>query len=92
MNFKEYDDFVGTCPSFDDPALGLPGEVGEVLELIKKDRRPGDKQQPMDLEKLTKELGDCLWYLARTANLYGIKFDDVATGNVKKLTKRHDIK
>lgn len=92
MNFKEYDDFVGTCPSFDDPALGLPGEVGEVLELIKKDRRPGDRQQIMDIEKLTKELGDVLWYVTKTAKTYGIELETIATGNVKKLTKRHDIK
>ena len=92
MNFKDYDDFVDTCPSFDDPALGLPGEVGEVLELIKKDRRPGDKQQPMDLEKLTKELGDVLWYVTKTAKVYGLELDNIAVGNVKKLTKRHDIK
>lgn len=92
MKFKNYDDFVGTCPSFDDPALGLPGEVGEVLELIKKDRRPGERQQPMDVEKLDLELGDILWYVTKTAHLYGRNINTIAKKNKKKLTERHDIK
>lgn len=92
MKFKDYELFVKSCPSFDDPALGLPGEVGEVLELIKKDRRPGDRKQPIDKEHLTLELGDILFYVVRVAELYGIPFNDIPKGNKKKLTERFDIK
>jgi len=91
MNFKEYQEAVTGMPLYDDPALGLPGEVGEVLELIKKDRRPGDRRKEINKEDLTKELGDILWYLTILGNSYGIDLMDVATTNVDKLTKRHKI-
>jgi NTP pyrophosphatase (non-canonical NTP hydrolase) len=58
MDFKKYEDFCRGMPDFDDAALGLPGEVGEVLELIKKDRRTGEYRQPLDLKKFKAELGD----------------------------------
>lgn len=44
--------------------LGLPGEVGEVIEHIKKEIR-GDG--PLDKEKLKLELGDVQHYLCRIA-------------------------
>ena len=89
MDFKAYQEAVVEMPLYDDPALGLPGEVGEVLELIKKDRRPGDRRKPIDQEDLKKEMGDVLWYLTRIANNYGIDLVDIAVTNVDKLTKRH---
>jgi NTP pyrophosphatase (non-canonical NTP hydrolase) len=91
MGFKKYDEFVRGCPVFDDPALGLPGEVGEVLELIKKDRRAGDRKQPINRESLIKELGDILWYLTKTAELYDISLKEIAETNISKLTKRHSL-
>lgn len=91
MNFKKYHKFVDECPMFDDPALGLPGEVGEVLELIKKDRRVGERKQPINKENLTKELGDILWYLTKVASLYKIDLDTIAETNIDKLTKRHNL-
>jgi NTP pyrophosphatase (non-canonical NTP hydrolase) len=91
MGFKKYQEFVETCPLFDDFALGLAGEVGEVLEHIKKDRREGERHQPMDKEALTKELGDVLWYLTKVANTYEISLKDIAQGNIDKLTKRHNL-
>lgn len=42
--------------------LGLSGEVGEVLDVIKKGRRDGRRHA----DKLL-ELGDCWWYLAAIA-------------------------
>jgi NTP pyrophosphatase (non-canonical NTP hydrolase) len=91
MGFKKYDEFVRGCPVFDDPALGLPGEVGEVLELIKKDRRAGDRKQPVNRDALTKELGDILWYLTKVAHLYEIDLKTIADTNIDKLTKRHSL-
>ena len=41
--------------------LGLVGEAGEVADLIKKIEGHG---HPPDPEKLIKELGDVLWYVA----------------------------
>jgi hypothetical protein len=51
-------------------ALGLAGEAGEVVDLIKKVEGHG---HPLDRNKLQGELGDLLWYTARLAELYGIK-------------------
>lgn len=67
-------------------ALGLGGESGEVIELIKKHLF---HDQPLDLEKLRKELGDVLWYVAAIATGAGLALDDVAEANVAKLMKRY---
>lgn len=90
--FDEYQDLIEDMPLYDDPALGLPGEVGEVLELIKKDRRPGDRRKPINLDNLKKELGDVLWYTTRIASNYGIDLVDIATTNYDKLEARHNGK
>lgn len=91
MKFKKYEAFVNECPFFDDYALGLAGEVGEVLEHIKKHRRTGERHQPIDREAFKKELGDVLWYLTKTANIHDITLSEIAETNMEKLTKRHNI-
>jgi NTP pyrophosphatase (non-canonical NTP hydrolase) len=89
MTFEEYQKAVESMPLYDDPALGLPGEVGEVLEHIKKDRRPEGRRKPVQTDEFVKELGDVLWYLTRCAALYGVSMQDVAEINIEKLNKRH---
>lgn len=90
-NFTSYQDAVEEMPLYDDPLLGLAGEVGEVIELIKKDRRPKERRKKIDADDLTKELGDVLWYLARVASEYDIDLQDVADRNIEKLTIRHQV-
>lgn len=92
MNFKEYQEKVVQMPLYDDTLLGLVGELGEVVELVKKDRRKGTYRKIMNKEDLTKELGDILWYLARFASENFINLDDIATVNIRKLNERHGIK
>ena len=89
MGFRKYEAFEKTMPDFDDAALGLPGEVGEVLELVKKDRRGGERRQPLDKEKFTAECGDVLFYLTRLARKNGVSLKEIADYNVRKLTERH---
>ena len=89
MGFKKYEEFVKTMPDFDDAALGLPGEVGEVLELVKKDRRTGQYRQPLDPEKFMGECGDVLFYLTRLIYKNGLTLKEVAEFNKEKLLKRH---
>ena len=67
-------------------ALGLNGEAGEVSELIKKHLLHGDT---LDIDHLREELGDVLWYFFHALNTYGLTFEEVAEGNVKKLCARH---
>lgn len=70
-------------------ALGLAGEVGEVLEKIKKLYR--DKKGRVDKEfkdALKKELGDVLWYVADIASNYELEMNDIGHGNIAKLEDR----
>lgn len=66
-------------------SLGLSGEVGEVMELIKKELRDGTE---IDRTNLVKELGDVLAYLTLIANQYGITLEEVAKKNIQKLNDR----
>lgn len=67
-------------------ALGLGGEAGEAIDLIKKHLFHG---QPLDVEKLRKELGDVLWYVSAIATGAGLTLEEVAEANVEKLRKRY---
>lgn len=89
MNLTDYQHHVSRMPLYDDPILGLIGEVGEVVEHIKKDRRVGNRHRPINIEELTSELGDVLWYLTRLACENNIDMNYVASYNLKKLNERH---
>ena len=66
--------------------MGLCGEAGECIDLVKKHLHQG---HPLDSEKLAKELGDVAWYLAETAWALDIALEDVLRGNLDKLKKRY---
>ena len=67
-------------------AIGLGGESGEIEDLIKKGILHG---HGVDREKLKKELGDCLWYIAGLATQYGFTLEDVMEANIAKLKERY---
>ena len=67
-------------------ALGLAGEGGEVVELIKKALFHGTD---LPREQLKKELGDVLWYVAAIATASGLTLSEVASANVEKLRRRY---
>ena len=69
-------------------SLGIIGEVGEVIDCIKKSMR--DEVQ-IDREHLKEELGDVLWYICNIATDYHISIDDVIDTNVKKIRRRYDL-
>ncbi len=64
--------------------LGLPGEVDEVLELLKKKVRDGH----LNTELLKKELGDVAYYWARICSAYGFKPSEVLQANHDKIAGR----
>ena len=66
--------------------MGLCGEAGECIDLVKKHLHQG---HPLDKEKLSKELGDVAWYLAETAWALDIPLEDILRGNLEKLQKRY---
>lgn len=65
--------------------MGFVGEVGEVYSLLAKNIRDETDFEP---EKIKKELGDCLWFLATICNDFGLSLDDVAKANLEKLLSR----
>ena len=70
------------------PALGLAGETGEVVELIKKALR--DNAGKVDKANLKKELGDVLWYLGAIATQHDLSLGDIASANLQKLADRKE--
>jgi len=66
--------------------LGLTGEAGEIAEKVKKELR--SPSIPVTRQAMQAELGDVLWYLTALATHFGIKLEDVAIENIKKLEGR----
>ena len=66
--------------------MGLCGESGEAIDIVKKWLAQGHE---LDKEKLAKELGDIAWYLAETAYALEIPLEDILTANIEKLKKRY---
>ena len=66
--------------------MGLCGESGEAIDIVKKHLAQGHE---LDREKLVKELGDIAWYLAETAYALDVSLEDVLQNNIDKLKKRY---
>lgn len=66
--------------------MGLCGESGEAIDLVKKHLAQG---HDLDKEKLAKELGDIAWYLAETAYVIGYPLEDILQMNIDKLKSRY---
>jgi len=67
-------------------ALGLASESGEFAGKYKKVLR--DKHSQDTVEDLAQELGDQLWYLARSAHALGYTLEELAQLNHDKLEDR----
>lgn len=68
-------------------AIGIPGECGEITELIKHDIFGNE---PIDKMELAKELGDIQWYINALAAIYDIPMESILALNVAKLEHRHN--
>jgi NTP pyrophosphatase (non-canonical NTP hydrolase) len=67
-------------------ALGMAGETGEVVDLVKKHLF---NHKEVNVEKIKDECGDVLWYMSILLNTLGLTFEDVMQGNIEKLRRRH---
>ena len=67
-------------------AVGVSGESGEVLDLLKKHVF---NNRDLDREKLIEELGDIEFYLQGIRTAIGVSRDEVISVNVGKLSKRY---
>ena len=66
--------------------MGLCGESGEAIDIVKKWLAQGHE---LDKEKLAKELGDICWYVAETATALGLSLEDIMEANIEKLRNRY---
>lgn len=66
--------------------MGLCGEAGEAIDIVKKWLAQG---HDLDKEHLAKELGDIAWYLAEAATALDLPLNVILEGNIEKLKKRY---
>lgn len=67
-------------------SMGLCGEVGELVDLLKKMLYHGKDVDPVEIKL---ELGDVLYYLTAICNMLGFELDLVALNNNAKLMARY---
>lgn len=93
LSFSEYNQFVKRLKVYPEPhaivypALSLAEEAGELCGKIGKSMR-GDG--PLDYSQCKKELGDILFYLTSAADDFGFTLEEIAQGNVEKLSSRKE--
>jgi NTP pyrophosphatase (non-canonical NTP hydrolase) len=93
ITIKEYQDFTPKTfilnqeVALDYLITGLSAEVGEVAGVYAKYLRK-DYDGIKCAELLTKEMGDCFYFLFQLANQIGVKVEDVLTANKIKLEDR----
>jgi len=69
--------------------LGLCSEAGEVAGKLKKIIRDHDGVIDEGLaQKLSREIGDVLWYVAQLATTLGLQLSEIAEDNLNKLAAR----
>ena len=66
--------------------MGLCGEAGEAIDIVKKHLHQGHN---LDRDGLIKELGDIAWYLAEAAYALDVSLEKVLRGNIDKLKARY---
>ena len=94
MNMNEYQVLAQVTAAITDTTadkllngcMGLNGEAGECIDLLKKHLFQGHE---LDREKLIEELGDVLWYCAELAAGLDVGLAEVARRNIEKLRRRY---
>lgn len=66
--------------------MGLCGESGEAIDIVKKWLAQGHE---LDRDKLIKEIGDVAWYIAEIAHALGVTLEEVLQKNIDKLKARY---
>ena len=66
--------------------MGLCGESGEVIDIVKRHLAQGHN---LNRDELIKELGDVAWYLAETAYALDVPLEEVCQRNIAKLKARY---
>ena len=71
--------------------MGMSGESGEALDIVKKVMFQGHELNEATKEHLIRELGDVLWYVATTAEALNVPLETVMQVNIDKLRARYPI-
>ena len=66
--------------------LGLAGESGELLDMVKKWIFHNTR---LDRNHAKKEVGDVMWYVAMICHTFGWDLDEILQMNVEKLKARY---
>lgn len=99
MRLSDYQTLAAETATYPEAGTGSPlalayvglglGEAGEVQGKIKKVLRDDDgRVTDAARVAIMKELGDLLWYIARTASELSLDLDAVAYQNLAKLADR----
>ena len=66
--------------------LGLTGESGEIVDIVKKYMFQSGENPPFPKDKFIKEMGDVLWYCAETVSGMELELEEVTlrTGSYDK--------
>ena len=94
MNVNEYQNLAMTTlnPELSkrdvliNSVMGLCGESGEAIDIVKKWMAHGHE---LDKDHLAKELGDIAWYLAEAATALDVNLEDIFAANIEKLKLRY---
>ena len=71
--------------------MGMSGESGEALDIVKKVMFQGHELNKATKEHLIRELGDVLWYVATTAEALNVPLETVMQVNIDKLRTRYPM-
>lgn len=82
MDFNEYQFLaMRTSPDGHDRILngllGLIGESGEIVDIVKKHMFQSTAGTPLPTDKLIEEMGDVMWYVAETVTGFGYTLEHV---------------
>lgn len=83
---KALDTSVVDIGSLINGCLGLAGETGEALDIVKK---WVFHRSELDIEHFKKELGDVMWYMATICTAMGFELEEILEMNIEKLKKRY---
>lgn len=96
MNILEYyQKFTPTTAVYESPMeeayliSGFAAEVGEVMDVYAKFYR-GDYDEKVLKEKISKELGDVMWFLSQICNMEDLSLEQIIMQNIEKLKSRKE--
>lgn len=80
---------LDTVDSLTNYSMGLAGESGELVNILKKHVFHG---HALDVSEFVDELGDCLFYLQALCTCVGVRLEEVILHNARKLSVRYPEK